>query len=378
MNRSECLRIILLLGLAIAGSGQLPAPCSLQAADETAAAAPEDAPEIPAPAYLTLALARDPAVHRELKLSPTQVDTVLNAVGRVDEPLWQLRDVPVKTSGPKLEELREVLQQQLQRVLSRDQHERFAQLVLQARGWKALLAPDVGEQLRLTDSQRERIRSAIAEATQQRQQTEKEIEGQSAAEQARARERLRKTEARSIAGVLTSKQQTDYTRLLGKSFDLGSLTQVGCMAPELRGVTAWINSEPLTLNQLRGKVVVVHFWAFGCINCIRNLPHYQGWYESFPKSELTIIGIQTPETAAERKLDNLQRNVQERKIEYPVVFDAESLNWKAWGNNMWPSVYLIDKRGRVRQWWYGELNWEGARGEELLRQRIAALLAEDP
>jgi len=373
---SATIRPLLLVAiLAAIGPGN---PCPLGAADPPGTADSADAPEIPAPAYVTLALARDPAIHAELKLSTAQIARVLSAVARVDEPLWQLRDVPVKTAGPRLEELRTTLHEQLQKELSREQQDRFRQLVLQARGWKALLAADVHPQLNLTDSQRDRIRTAIAEATQQRQQVEQDLAGQTPAEQVKTRERLRKDETLSIAGVLTDKQQNSYTRILGKAFDFTRVTQVGCIAPELRGVTAWINSEPLTLEQSRGKVVVLHFWAFGCINCIRNLPHYQGWYESFPKSELTIIGIQTPETAAERKLENLQRNVQERKIEYPVVFDAESANWKAWGNNMWPSVYLIDKRGRVRHWWYGELNWEGARGEEFLRQRIAALLAEDP
>ena len=133
--------------------------------------------------------------------------------------------------------------------------------------------------------------------------------------------------------------------MLGQPFSLDRVSQVGCVAPELREVSAWINSEPLTLSQLRGKVVVVHFWAFGCINCIRNLPHYQGWYEKFDPAGLTIIGLQTPETEAERSLENLKRQVTERKIAYPVAFDSASENWKAWGNDMWPSVYLIDKKG---------------------------------
>ena len=116
--------------------------------------------------------------------------------------------------------------------------------------------------------------------------------------------------------------------------------------------------------------------AFGCINCVRNLPHYQSWYDKFSKTDLTILGIHTPETESERSLDNLKANVKERGIQYPVVFDAPSETWKAWGNNMWPSVYLIDKRGQVRYWWYGELNWEGAKGEEFMRQKIAELIAE--
>ncbi len=164
--------------------------------------------------------------------------------------------------------------------------------------------------------------------------------------------------------------------MFGRRFDLSSVTHVGCVAPEIRDVEAWINSPPLTLAALRGKVVVVHFWAFGCINCVHNLPHYQGWYEKFSKSDVTIIGIHTPETPTERDLDNLRANVKQRDIQYPVAFDLKAENWKAWGNNVWPAVYLIDRRGQVRAWWYGELNWQGAKGEESMRQRIEALLAE--
>jgi len=164
--------------------------------------------------------------------------------------------------------------------------------------------------------------------------------------------------------------------LVGKPFDLSRIVRVGAMAPELTGVNSWINSPPLSLQGLRGKVVVVHFCAFGCINCVHNLPHYQSWYQKFPKSQLAIVGIHTPETQTERNLDNLRGNVAERAIEYPVAVDLDAEYLKAWGNNIWPSVYLVDKQGRVRGWWYGELNWQEARGEESMRKKIEELLAE--
>jgi thiol-disulfide isomerase/thioredoxin len=181
-----------------------------------------------------------------------------------------------------------------------------------------------------------------------------------------------------VLSLLRPEQQSKLTSLFGPRFDLARVTRVGCQAPELVGVEAWINSPPLTLEKLRGKVVVVHFWAFNCINCIRNLPHYQAWHEKFPGRELTIIGLHTPETAAERQLSQLEENVRERGIEYPVAFDLAAENWKAWANNLWPSVYLIDRKGQVRSWWYGELNWQGAKGEESMRGNIEKLLAEQP
>jgi peroxiredoxin len=355
-----------------------PKPADASPRKPASTSAKDDSPpEIPAVAYLALALARDPSVHKELSLKPSQTDALQKAIAEVDEPLWQLRDVPVPKCAAQLDALLGTLQQSLKQELTSTQSDRLNQIILQARGWKALAAPDISERLRLSADQVTRLRTALAEATQERESLEKEIASEASASQEAARAKLRKAETKRFTDVLTTKQQTEFRNMLGQPFDLSRVTQVGCVAPELRDVTAWINSEPLTLAQLRGRVVVVHFWAFGCINCIRNLPHYQGWQESFARKGVTIIGIQTPETESERKLANLQRNVIERKIEYPVVFDGASENWKAWGNNMWPSVYLIDKQGRVRNWWYGELNWEGAKGEEFLRKRIEDLLAED-
>lgn len=337
----------------------------------------DEAPlEIPAVPYLTVALIRDPSVHTELALKPNQIDLVQAAIAEVDEPLWQLRDVSVKKVGSQLDALLTRLRGKMQRDLTAAQVERFDQILLQARGWKALLSAELTTKLKLSGDQVSRLKLTLAEATKDREATEKELAGKPAAAQEQGRAKLRNAESKRFSDILTSKQQNEFTKLLGKPFDLSQITQVGCVAPELRNVTAWINSKPLALKELRGKVVVVHFWAFGCINCIRNLPHYQGWQQKFANDGVVIIGIQTPETESERKLENLQRNVIERQIEYPVVFDGASENWKAWGNNMWPSVYLIDKQGRVRNWWYGELNWEGAKGEEFMRKRIEDLLSE--
>ncbi len=311
-----------------------------------------EADEIPAPAYVSLMLARDPAIQAELKLSPTQLSAVRAAVSEVDQPFWQLRDVPPKQCADKLAAGLKTLRAGLAAALNPQQMTRFDQLVMQARGARALVAPDVREQLSLTAEQTEKIGELVTAAQ----------DGQ--------------LDSQKVLALLSPEQKSTLGAMFGSRFDLSRVERIGCLAPELRSVDAWINSEPKTLEELRGKVVVVHFWAFNCINCIRNLPHYQAWYEKFPQSDLTIIGIHTPETRAERDLTNLQANVAERGIKYPVAFDAKAENWKAWANNLWPSVYLIDRRGQVRAWWYGELNWQGAQGEASMRKRIEALIAE--
>lgn len=332
-----------------------------QSADDPApkSESTEPALEIPAPVYVTLMLARDPAVQSELRLSREQIDAVAAAIAKVDHPLWVLRDVPVPKCAAQLDELHETLKNELGDVLSAAQQKRLQEILLQARGYRALVSPEISQRLRLSAQTIGRLQPILA--------ANKPAEGKTSVD---------KTTAQQITAILSTDQRAELAAMVGEPFDLSRVLRIGCVAPEFAGITSWINGDALTLKQLRGRVVVVHFWAFGCINCVRNLPHYQGWFESFPQSQLSIVGIHTPETERERSVDNLRANLVEREIKYPVAFDQDAASWKAWGNNMWPSVYLIDKQGRVRSWWYGELNWQGARGEENMRKKIQELLAE--
>ncbi len=112
------------------------------------------------------------------------------------------------------------------------------------------------------------------------------------------------------------------------------------------------------------------------MNCHRNYPWYRGWYQSFHDHGLVIIGVHTPETDAESVADSVRQQVLKAEFAFPNVIDNDKQIWNTWGNSMWPSVYLIDKQGYVRYWWYGELNWNGAKGEEIMRKHIEELLAE--
>jgi thiol-disulfide isomerase/thioredoxin len=320
-------------------------------------------------AYLTLWIARDPSAHHELGLTAKQIAGVETAVAKVDASMWRLRDMPVAQCGEKLDELRRELRGGVDAVLTAEQRERLDQIILQARGFKAFLSGELAARLKLSKTQATELRAIVADAVEPR--PSRDAETSTADGGATSQETAQK-----VLDVLSDEQSQAWGAMLGKRFDLSTILKIGCVAPELRGVDAWINSEPLTLGSRRDSVVAVHFWAFGCINCVHNLPHYQSWHEKFAGSGLTVIGIHTPETQHERDVDALRSNIRERGIEYAVAVDADAENWKAWGNNMWPSVYLIDKRGRVRYWWYGELNWQGARGEDFMREKIEALLAE--
>jgi len=168
------------------------------------------------------------------------------------------------------------------------------------------------------------------------------------------------------------------TALLASSAQGEQPATLKAKAPELeeRSQAEWINSKPLKLSDLRGQVVILHFWTFGCENCQHNFPALKAWHEAYSDKGLTIIGVHTPETAREAKIDNVRKSVKKSGLKYPIVFDKGARTWKTWGNQWWPSTYLIDKQGFVRYRWDGEFNWKNAQGESIMREKIEQLLAE--
>ncbi len=125
-------------------------------------------------------------------------------------------------------------------------------------------------------------------------------------------------------------------------------------APELVGIQGWINSDPLTLAQLKGKVVLIDFWTYSCINCERTQPYLNAWYNTYRADGFVIIGVHAPEFAFEQVPENVQKAVTADGIKYPVALDNGFATWKAYANNYWPAKYLIDREGRVRYTQFGE------------------------
>ena len=119
------------------------------------------------------------------------------------------------------------------------------------------------------------------------------------------------------------------------------------VAPELAGITRWINSPPLTMRALRGKVVLVDFWTFECSNCLHALPQVKALYARYRDRGLVVIGVHTPELPAERDTGNLLAAVRRLGIDYPVAQDNDSATWNAWHNQYWPAQYVVDAQGRV-------------------------------
>jgi thiol-disulfide isomerase/thioredoxin len=125
-------------------------------------------------------------------------------------------------------------------------------------------------------------------------------------------------------------------------------------APELRNISDWINSEPQTLANLKGSVVLVDFWTYSCINCQRTQPYLNAWYEKYKDDGFVILGVHAPEFAFEKVTQNVRDAVEDANISYPVALDNDFSTWQAYENRFWPAKYLIDKDGQVRYTHFGE------------------------
>ena len=174
-----------------------------------------------------------------------------------------------------------------------------------------------------------------------------------------------------VVGV--SVYATGLTKLVLSPFRSSSSTyktSEAATAPDLAD-GEWINSEPLKLKDLRGRVVLIEFWTFGCYNCRNTLPFIKGWHDRYHDKGLIVVGVHSPEFEEERKVENLRREVSSLGIRYAVVTDNDYQTWNAYHVEAWPTSFLLDKQGRNRWMHEGEGAYEEA------EQLIQKLLAED-
>lgn len=147
----------------------------------------------------------------------------------------------------------------------------------------------------------------------------------------------------------------------------GILPKLG-PAPDFTGISHWINSKPLTMKDLRGKVVLIDFWTYSCINCIRTFPYLKDWYEKYKDHDFVIVGVHTPEFEFEKDISNVEKAAQRFGITYPIAMDNNYKTWRAYANNYWPAHYLIDQSGIVRQVHFGEGKYQET--ENAIRQLL--------
>jgi cytochrome c biogenesis protein CcdA/thiol-disulfide isomerase/thioredoxin len=169
-------------------------------------------------------------------------------------------------------------------------------------------------------------------------------------------------------------QQAAMTMKVGPSMmmaaaaDQGTSLPVEGQIPDLSGAVAWLNSPPLAAQSLRGHVVLVDFWTYSCINCLRALPYVESWAEKYRKSGLIVIGVHAPEFAFEREIGNVKQAIAKLGITYPVAIDNNYAIWRGFNNEYWPAHYFIDAGGRIRRHHFGEGNY--AESERVIQQLL--------
>lgn len=324
-----------------------------------------------------LPLLHAPEVHRELKLSGDQVNALEMLFAEVDRQWFPTRILPADQQLPILDALDQRVHEWLSAHTNREQQQRLGQLEMQAQSVRMLLREDLAAELKLESSQQQQFAELARATTAAHTALQQALAHGKAADEVQSKAvAASKAENDAVRKILTAEQQKQLARLLGEPFDVSRLTRIYPMAPEFVPVKVWINSEPLTLRQLRGKVVLVHFYAFQCHNCHANFRIYQRWHDQLREKGVVVIGIQTPETSLERDPAAVKAAAAERKLEFPILVDLDSKNWAAWGNTMWPTVYVVDKNGYLRHWWQGELNWKGATADRTIETIVDQLLAE--
>jgi cytochrome c biogenesis protein CcdA/thiol-disulfide isomerase/thioredoxin len=169
-------------------------------------------------------------------------------------------------------------------------------------------------------------------------------------------------------GLLNRLHPTSAQQPATDAEDIGSGSAVTTL-PSLDGATTWINSPPIAAPSLKGKVVLIDFWTYSCINCLRTLPYVKAWYEKYRNNGLVVIGIHTPEFAFEKDETNVRKAVHDLAIDYPVAMDNDYKIWRAFNNQYWPAHYFIDATGRIRFHHFGEGDY--ARSEQWIRTLLA-------
>ncbi len=171
------------------------------------------------------------------------------------------------------------------------------------------------------------------------------------------------------AALAVAAAQLGVTRFARAQSAAGVRLPVEGGFPSLGGATEWVNSRPLTPAGLRGKVVLIDFWTYTCVNWRRTLPYVRAWAERYADRGLVVIGVHTPEFSFEHNIENVRWAAKDMKISYPIVVDSDYAIWRAFNNEYWPALYFIDAKGQIRHHQFGEGEYE--QSERVIQQLLS-------
>jgi peroxiredoxin len=318
------------------------------------------------PADLCLLMLRDPAVAAELKLTDEQSEAIDKAVRREADdllPIWARR-----ASEPQARAVQVRVEGQLRKLVEPAQWERFEQIKLQKRKILGLLDPYAAEKLKLSKETLKFIDECGDTAFEEKYGRSGGSKPKGADPWAEATQRVRARLGDDVAG--------QWDTLRGAPFDMRKLRERAIPAPELRRAEEWVNGKPQKLEDLRGKVVILVFWRHGCPACSRSYSVFRDWNQTLGDKGAVMIGMHSPSSEPEGNPALVKSKISEAGMTYPIALDNELTNWKGWGVNSWPSVYVIDKRGDVRYAGSASFGGVGEGGEPAVRKIVEKLLAE--
>ncbi|HBE70597.1 MAG TPA: hypothetical protein DDW52_20825 [Planctomycetaceae bacterium] len=327
-----------------------------------------------------LKLLHAPEVQQELGLSAEKVTQMEDELfAKADGPWFRARSLAsVEAEHKQLQRVERLVHSWLVKNFDAEQKQRLLQLEYQSQNLRAFLRKDVAKRLELSADQVSRYEElakasydALRTFTRAQYSSSGPTEAQRSAVVAAS-----EAEQKGFKEIFKPEQIQNFIAMAGELFDIASLKRVHPMAPEFKSVKHWINSSPIKLRDLRGKVVLVHFYASECYNCHNNFPIYREWEDELAKKGVVLIGIQTPEISVEADPAHVRAEAKAKNLDHPILIDLDNENWNAYGNTMWPCVYVIDQNGYLRKFQMGELRWKGATYDQDIEKLVDELLAE--
>ncbi|GAB5403112.1 MAG: redoxin domain-containing protein [Aureliella sp.] len=311
-------------------------------------------------------------------MSDTQVQKLEQELfSRIDGAWLRSRNLKPAKELEALAKLERVAYSWIIKNLDATQKSRLVQLEYNSQAFRALLRDDVAKELSLTDDQRAKY-SELAQATDTAQFEFKKAvyssTGASEDDQKALAEKIN-AERDGFKEIFQPEQIQSFVALTGDTFDTASLERIFPMPPELVDAKHWING-PVRLKDLRGKVVLLHFYAYQCGNCKANFDIYRRWHDQLSSKGVAVVGIQSPEVQSERDPAKVKAAAKEHNLRFPILVDVEKKNWDAYGTTMWPTVFVIDQKGYLRKMQMGELQWNGATYDKDIEQLVDKLLEE--
>jgi len=312
-------------------------------------------------------------VQNELGVNDGNRAAVEQGLRPIDAAWWPSRILAADKQRQLTVDLEKKLAAHVEQILGDQATRRLHQIEYQSQAVRVLARPEVAQRLGLKPDQVERFNNVFAETDRLAGEIDPRKPDPA---KVQALDAAKANELKSADDILDNEQQQTLQALLGKKLDTSKLERIYPLAPELIVTAHRYGEGPAELSKLKGQVVLIHFYAFQCHNCVANFNHYKRWSETWKNKGVAVIGIQTPETANERDPQKIAEAAKQAGFQFPVIMDLENKNWNAWGNTMWPTVYVVDKNGYIRFWWQGELNWDGATGDKKIEELVERLLKE--